>query len=52
MPLWCPEWLVGMVGRIACRAFRRHNVTCRGRADHTIRGVGLVDPGRWGWPRH
>jgi hypothetical protein len=39
-------------GRALCRLARRHNVSCRGRRDHEVVGVGLVDPGRWGyWPR-
>jgi hypothetical protein len=51
VPLWIPEWVVRLVGRPLCRLARRHNVTCRGRRDHTVLGVGLVDPDRWGWPR-
>ena len=46
--VWLPEWMVRLVGRLLCRALRRHNVTCRGRQDHTIPGVGIIDPGRWG----
>lgn len=52
MTLWITEWLIGLVGRTQCRLFRAHNVTCRGRKDHVIPGVGLIDPDRWnGWPR-
>jgi hypothetical protein len=60
MPLWVPEWFVGVVGRVTCRVLRWHNVTCRGRRDHQVREVGyagiasyrLIDPHRWGcWPR-
>ncbi|WP_277834763.1 hypothetical protein [Speluncibacter jeojiensis] len=28
------EHAVWITGRIACRLLHRHNVTCRGRADH------------------
>lgn len=52
MPLWVPEWFVGLVGRTLCTALRRHNVACRGRRDHFIPGVGIIDRDRWGWPRH
>lgn len=52
MPRWVPESLVVAIGRIMCRLFRQHNVTCRGRADHKIPGVGLIDPERWNrWQR-
>lgn len=40
------------LGRLNCRLFRHHNLTCRGRRDHFVLGVGLIDPGRWdNWPR-
>lgn len=53
--LWLRNWWFETVtcrlGRVLCRAFRRHNLTCRGRRDHTAAG-GLIDPGRWRyWPR-
>lgn len=52
VPLWVPEWICGLIGRLLCRAVRRHNVTCRGRRDHCAAGAGLVDPDRWNyWPR-
>ena len=34
MPLWVPEWIVGLAGRVTCRLLGWHNVTCRGRPDH------------------
>lgn len=53
--LWVRNWwfenVICALGRLLCRGFRRHNVTCRGRQDHTIAGVGIIDPDRWGWPR-
>jgi hypothetical protein len=53
MPLWVPEWVVTVVGRVTCRLLRWHNVTCRGRADHTVIGAGIIDPQRWDrFPRH
>jgi hypothetical protein len=30
MPMWWPEWLVGVVGRTGCRVLGWHNETCRG----------------------
>jgi hypothetical protein len=40
------------LGRLNCRLFRHHNLTCRGRRDHSVLGQGLIDPDRWsGWPR-
>jgi hypothetical protein len=54
MPLWVPEWVVGVAGRLTCRLLRWHNITCRGRPDHTAHeavGVSLIDPDRWNrWP--
>lgn len=41
------ERITWRLGRLNCRLFRRHNVSCRGRRDHTILGVGIVDPERW-----
>lgn len=46
--LWVRNWwfetTITAVGRFLCRHLRRHNVTCRGRNDHTGR-----EP--LGWPR-
>ena len=53
MPRWVPEWIVGLAGRVTCRLLGWHNVTCRGRPDHLVPGIGIIDPGRWDrWPRH
>jgi hypothetical protein len=53
--LWVRNWwfetVICALGRFLCRYFRRHNVTCRGRRDHTVAGAGIVDPDRWHyWP--
>ncbi|MFB7739582.1 hypothetical protein ACFC08_35585 [Streptomyces sp. NPDC056112] len=32
------DWAHWTAGRIACRVFRRHNSTCRGRRDHPRTG--------------
>jgi hypothetical protein len=29
-----PEWLAHAIGRTACRRFRWHGISCRGRVDH------------------
>ncbi len=48
---WWFETVTYRLGRLLCRYFRRHNVTCRGRRDHTTPS-GIVDRGRWHyWPR-
>lgn len=49
---WWFETVACHIGRANCRFLRRHNVTCRGRRDHQMQGVGIIDPDRWnGWPR-
>jgi hypothetical protein len=41
------DWLERAVSRIGCRVLRRHDLGCRGRADH-IRPDGTnIDPERW-----
>lgn len=47
---WWSEQVIWRLGRLNCRLFRRHNLTCRGRRDHGGRGGGIIDRGRWnGW---
>ena len=49
---WWEDHVIFRLGRLNCRLFRNHNRTCRGRTDHCVPGVGLIDPERWnGWPR-
>lgn len=49
---WWFETVTYRLGRLLCRRLRRHNLTCRGRQDHTTAMGGIIQPDRWRyWPR-